>query len=678
MKKQLLRYFLPQILLFYTLFVRAQSDTLFVVFCSELPADLYGPRTYSGIQNKLDKAKTQVTVKHISLLGKHFNLEELGALVADLKQKKNASVALVFYGHGENRGGLLPVVQCRQRLNSLKPDTVVDVEKAVLSSLIEGTQDFSFVLVDACNVVSDSPLEIEHPASPSKKAKDMNDFDIFKMLEPSKRKERQLKRQISLSRKEQKDPLSLLYTQKGWLAVSTSNVQQLSASLPGLGGIGPAIFFELLVGDGREGDYADWPKLLSDFRKNVEWAARTVVKEPQIPTWKGNINGLELEDNHFGLYPNVRLDSAEIARFVREMGGGLSLAEIIELGRTNAQRFCEEANLIYTPGHLGKITEYSSKPDEVIIFNDLLIYLEKSGAYTNLWNYQSRQGGVSTKFCTDSIQFSGIFKDVRRGDLILLKFELQKRLSDERKDTLIRQQIFLEFRPKESPRFLKRIFDKKSSAPKAVVNRILNTPGTTIPPFIKTLTPPPVVRKHYTLDERGFFIENYPLIMKSLFEAIKKAGKHFRQPHIRAPFIKEVALLFENPEADTLQTQNIGSGYPDNSSPVGYFDQFWSVYDSIFKYDSIGIFFKAPQLIYPLGSGSPLVQTGPNRWIAEVEFMQTFIGFRTRPFEHYADQTLKRATLIVIRNPSARTEEPPFKLLVGNVKVVTIQKIAIP
>ncbi len=144
------------------------------------------------------------------------------------------------------------------------------------------------MLIDAGNVVSiaeGAPSEIITEQSLS-----MN--DMMKILSESRNSARKNAKSDGIDPNLWDEPLGLLRSSKGWIAISTAGPEQKALYTYGAGGIGSLIFFDLLVNG--EDFQENWMTFLDEYRNRLQAQAVKYNKKVQSPVWVGKVNGKDL------------------------------------------------------------------------------------------------------------------------------------------------------------------------------------------------------------------------------------------------------------------------------------------------------------------------------------------------------------------------------------------------
>lgn len=649
-------------------------DTVVVVFASSGPSDLNIKATLEGAKlqlEKLEKGRYILEIHDKELMGDNFSVENLELLVKALSRRgPNTRVLFHVFDHGVNNGDIIPALESYRIKGEGNLPGLLNLQKAIVEPMISGTVGFTLLLVDACNAVQPIQLTV------NKRAENPQAFDLEameRMLADSKRQSRQTIKITGVDKNLRGQPLALIRSSRGYLAISTAGPEQQASFSKEAGGYGSGIFFDILINN--RDVQGSWHAFLDEYRFRMQ--SVKLNKKSQIPTWKGKINDRDFSEQSL-IFPFEALKDAQVDSMLKKQRSKISREELLSYADGMANTFAsgmngtEQGRTI--PDSVSSICVNDGK--DVRVYDDLnaLFDLNSGTNYIPFWQYRSKRGQRTSLYIFDSLKINRVWRNHNVPDRMYVCFKALKKVKDERAsfDTITRQYIFLQVQAgipgnifKRIGRFFSNLFSSGEKKP-LLVSHVYNIPGQ---PKKRNPPPPPkdtiaVIPTPPVKTAEDFFLENVSGFFDAFYGALENAANHRENGKAEEDLMESGKQFFENPGVDTFQVSRLGK--PTQSmTPEQYFRRFFKEFDG--WYDSVHYYFQAPFVPNP-GTDGFLSKVSKGRWIAEVEFEQYFEGYKRNRIL-YKDITRKKIQVLIIEDPDAVDKTQPYRIAMGKAVV---------
>lgn len=671
--------------------LRTIPDTVVIVYCSSLPQDINSGATYSAAQDQIKKldAKKFVFEEPIRLLGDKFTLERLQQEIRNLQGRtERTRVLFHFFDHGINNGDVVPALSI-PAWSAQIGSSVLNIQKEVIQPLIGSSLGFVVVLADACNSTFIGTQSVsERPVT----EQGLSLVEMNKILSETRSDAKQRVKQTAIQREYRGEPLGLLRSSKGWIAISTAGPEQKAMYLPTVGGIGSLLFFDLLVND--DSNQKDWYTFLDEYRWRLESKKMGRNKKFQSPSWAGKINGRNISQDSI-INPFILLTDDEVDIRLREfLSSEIPVDTLRNIADQVVSVFAEAMNgMENNDEKLPKeVQQVCLNPAKIPIYDDLNVAYDMSSntGYIPIAQYRSvRPNNKKSLYIVDSMKIDRFYRNENRNDRLYIAYTAQKRLTGPGGlDTITRQRIFLEVQTEIRLKGLKKILNKvgrlmgigkneRSEESPLLISHIFNIPGKVPPippppppdtPIIDPgPTPPPIVK---IIPAEDYFQQNVDGFLKGFYALVERAANYKKNKDSQEQILQQAEEYFLNPKTDTLQVSILGKPM-EIMSPADYFNRFWEKFDGM--YDSVHYYFAQPVVPEP-GNDGYVNQVTPDKWVATVKYTQRFEGFKYGKVQ-YADITTKTVTVWILRDPNPTDPGKPYYLQMGSLQVTSTKPV---
>ncbi len=655
------------------------KDTVIVYYCSYLPKDLNSGGTYSAAQrqiNTLDTTKI-VLIKMPPLFEERLTEENLAEVVEDLKQKgPNTRAIFHFFGHGKNDGDVIPSLVKPRNIKNGAPE-LLNIQKTVIQPLVGSNLGFLMVFVDACNSVSIVQTDEGKPLYDQS----LSINEMRTLLAESKKSRKEEKKINARDPKFKGQPLGLMRSSKGYVAITSAGQEQKALFTEKAGGLGSLFFFNLLTTNDETQN--SWKSFLDEFRVKLEGYQYKGRK--QSPSWTGKIDGKPISENDL-IFPYTPLDNNQVDTMLRMQQSDISVDTLKVLIRETMVEFCTWMDKTMEGSALPKeLTEICYKPDRLPVYHDRNAVHNRTynTGYVKLTNYRSRENSEKSLYILDSLKFDHLYRHEVWGEKLFAGYFAAKHVTGPKVDTIVRQRIFLEVQPEIKISKIRRFFrslafwKKEEPSDKAplLISHVYNIPADTIratTPIIPIIIPKPIVVEPIVpISPENFFSNQADSLLQTFYDLVEYASNHRKYGGNKDQALEKAKLLFLNPTKDTIEVSRYYDKKLIRLTPIQYFERYWAEFEG--RYDSVHYYFESTWVPKP-GTAGFVTPDGPGRWTAQVEYSQIFVGF-DKGRTPYSDITKKVVTVWIVADPNAPDPKSPYRLMMGPVSVMETKPI---
>ncbi len=665
-------FYLPFVLfLASTLLLEAQPKRNFYsIFCSTMEdGNLFGLEAHDIMTSYITEVtRENEEVRHISrdLTFRDFNLKKVRELIRELSRDSTAIIFFHLYDHGKNRGGALPAINCYDE-RSRRTDFHLDIEKEILQPLSSFVKKgFVLINIDACNQLLATPSGRE----PVQTTYSNNGYDVDGILtiykSAGKKSIKEIKKPFQVSRDLKKNPLGLMLSSRGYLAVVSSSPGESAFIRKGSSGIGTVLFFEHLSRHSGSNDKdRNWLGLLFEYWETVINAARALPKAKQTPYWFGKIDDTKVPLAKDLFLPGERLTRADSTQFFKPLK--IDTSELLEKAYDLTRQFCNLTNSgVSLRGSLKNICVPYNK---LIMFDALKLADSGMGDYINYRKFCKQRINRYARFIPNTLFFEDFYIDVK-SDQLLLGFQVECQLSRSFWDTTFQQLIVVKISPRKKRK-------EMALGPKLEISRVLNLPGDAQED--KAISPEDVPERD-TIAEKKRIYQNaetaFKMVGDSLIHELFRLIIQSASGEITLDIAVDRANEIFRDSVNTIEVSRINTDSYEILPPFQaseYFGRFWDLYPLHYGYDSVSFSYCWLKPVISGASESLIEEVGDEVWKGSFEFAQLFRAYRSGK-EVITDTTIKKIEVFIKRvtpEGDIPSDNDRFLIKLGDVSVVS-------